>query len=201
MKLFLIAWAAIASAQTTLTLSGPATARPGQTINLTLALAGSTPTGPAALQWSLTTPAGFSVTSATEAAAATAASKTLNCTAARTLCLLYGMNANVIGNGGAVALSVSVPAAASPGAAALPLAGVLASTAAGAGMVISAGTAYSVTILARADLNGDGAINATDVSLMATEAKGDAACTDDQNGDGKCDVIDVFIVILRSLGL
>ena len=70
----------------------------------------------------------------------------------------------------------------------------------GSAMAVSAGPTYSLTILAKADLNGDGAVNSADVSLMANQVTG-GTCSDDQNGDGKCDLLDVLVVVLRALGL
>jgi hypothetical protein len=52
----------------------------------------------------------------------------------------------------------------------------------------------------RCDLNGDGAVNATDVQLAVDQALGRAACsTADLVGNGTCDVVDVQRIINASL--
>lgn len=186
------------SAQVTLTLTGPATARPGNavTVNLTGAMSGS----PVALQWTVGLPTGFTAT-ASIGAAGTAAAKTLSCSANATLCLEYGLNTTVIGNGTLAAYTVTIPANATPGAGAFPLSGLLAVNAAGTTVTSASGPAYSLTILSLADINGDGIVNATDVQLMVNQITSGGTCSNDQNGDGKCDLLDVWIVIMRALGL
>ena len=84
--------AALAYGQT-LTLTGPATARPGTVIAVNVALA-SPPASLAALQWLVTLPAGYTATAVAGAASVTAA-KTLYCNLASTTCLTVGINNNV----------------------------------------------------------------------------------------------------------
>jgi hypothetical protein len=50
------------------------------------------------------------------------------------------------------------------------------------------------------DLNGDGTVNATDVSASKDAALGHTACNGDLDHNGRCDVVDVQRVINASLG-
>lgn len=182
----------------TLTLSGPATARPGATVTVNLSVAAS---GSAALQWAVGLPTGYT---ATVVAGAAATGKDLSCTVSNAFCLLVGQNATVIGNGVVAVYSLRVPATAS-GTAALPLGNLLGASAEGNPVTITSGPAYSLQILATEDLNGDGTVTAADVTLMTTQAIASqttpSACINDLNSDGRCDVLDVFQVVLKSLGL
>ena len=195
----LLALASAAWGQVTLTLTGPATARQGQIVPLSLGSTGATANGPAGLQWTLTPPSGFAITGSAAGTQGTAAGKAVSCNAANTLCLLFGLNQNVIANGQAATLTVQVPANATPGAASFGLTGLVAGDKIGIAMTATAGTAYSLTVLSRADLNGDGVVNSADVSAMAAEVTS-GACSADQNADGKCDMLDILLVILKALG-
>lgn len=182
----------------TLTLSGPATARPGATVTVSLTAAAS---GSAALQWAVGLPAGYT---ATVVAGAAATGKALTCNASNAFCLLVGQNATVIGNGVVAAYSLRVPASVSE-TAALPLSSLLGASAVGNPVTITSGPAYSLQILAHEDLNGDGSVTAADVTLMTTQAiesqTTPSACVNDLNSDGRCDVLDVMQIVLKSLGL
>lgn len=196
-KLSLLALPALAFGQPVLTLSGPATAKSGASISVALS---SSQAGAAMLQWSLTLPTGFKITAATAGAASTAASKNLSCTADFVMCIDYGLTTTAIGTGvianytilvpptatGPVSIGVSGPMGASPTALAFP---------------IVAGAPLSITTKIPADLNGDGKVDSTDLNLMISEILSGGACPDDQDGDGKCTVIDAMVVLLKVLGL
>lgn len=200
-RLLLVSLFALPSlAQLTATLSGPVTAKQGSSVTLSLSTSGGTATGPAGVQWTLVPPSGFTVSAATAGAQATAASKQVVCNAANLLCLAYGINQNVIANGQVASLTVQVPANATPGSAAFSLAGLVAGDRAGAVIGVTAGTPYTLVVLARADIDGSGSVDASDVSAMAGQITG-GTCADDQNADGKCDLIDVLVVVLRALGV
>lgn len=87
-------------AQNSLTVSSGSVA-PDGTVSLTLSFAASSGTSVAALQWTLTYPAGVTNVSVAPGAALTAAGKTVTCAANSSgyICIASGMNANVIGNG------------------------------------------------------------------------------------------------------
>lgn len=187
-------------AQTTLTLTGPASAKQGTAVSLSLSSGGATANGPAGLQWSLTPPVGVTVSGVTAGASATAASKQVACNAANLLCLVYGVNQNVIANGVVATMTVQIPANANPGPASFPLSGLVAGDKNGVAMTISSGATYSLNVLSRADIDGNGSVTSADVSLMANQVTS-GTCTDDQNGDGRCDLLDVLVVVLRAMGL
>lgn len=198
MRFLLLILALPLSAQVTLTLSGPSTAKQGSTVNLTLGSVGATANGPAGLQWTLTPPSGFTVSSTAAGAQATAAGKQIACGVAS--CIAYGINQNVIANGAVASLTVQIPANATPGPASFSLSGLVAGDRNGGVMSATAGVPYSIVVLARADIDGSGSVDAADASAMASQVTA-ATCTDDQNADGKCDLIDVLIVVLRAMGL
>lgn len=183
-----------------LTLSGPASARPGTTITIPVTLSGGT--GAAALQWTLTMPNSWSASQSIGPAATAAGKDRLSCHSTG-ICLLYGLNQTNIADGIVASYQVQIPPSATPGPVVLPLTDVLAASGSGAAVSITAGAAYSVRILARSDIDGDGSTTVSDIALMDAQARGAAACADDQNGDGRCSIYDVVLVIvdyLRGLG-
>ena len=186
----LFVFAALAWGQT-LTLSGPATARPGATIPVTLTLA-SPPGTLAATQWTVTLPSGYTAT-ATAGAASAAAAKTLYCKSDSTLCLTVGVNTNVYAAGVIANYQLIVPANASPGQVSIPLTGVIGAALDGSSAGLSAGVPFAFAVLATTDLNGDGVTNVLDLQLMIQEILG-GPVAHDQNGDGVADVKDAQIV-------
>ncbi len=188
-------------------LSGPSTAKAGQTISLSLSASGTTNTGAAGFQWAIALPANYTAT-VSAGAAATTANKTPFCATDGSFCLLVGtQNATIIPNGVIASISLKVPASAVVGPQAFPLSSLMGVDAAGLLVLggVASGPTYSLTILDKRDLNGDGTITAADVQLMVNEViaarTSPGACVDDLNGDGKCDLVDVFQVLLKSLGL
>lgn len=195
--LLLISLSAALAAQTTLTLSGPATARPGQSIDLVLSLAAPGPR-PAGLQWTLELPAG--ATAAAQAgAAAVAAEKTLYCSEQATLCLLVALNQTTMAPGEVGKYTVTVPSTAAKGLYQIPLSGVMAASAQAVAQPIASGPVYEIRVLARSDINGDGVTNMADLQLILDQVFGRAPCSDDQNGDGRCDLLDVLLVVRGAL--
>lgn len=185
-------------AQTTITLTGPASARPGTTVTIETTL--STTAQPSGLQWSLALPSTWTPTPAA-GPAATAAQKDLYCSVdpVDLLCLLVGLNANPIGSGVVARYTVTLPPATPRGPTPIPLAGLLAADSLGTPIPVTPGPPYSLLILARHDLNGDGVTNQQDLLLMLDQILRRSPCTDDQNGDGRCDLIDALLVIRGAL--
>lgn len=191
------------SAPTAITLTGPATARAGQTVMLALSAAGAANSGAAALQWALSLPPGYT---ATVTGGTADPDKTATCTATGSVCVLWALDATIMGNGPIASIALKVPATATPGPVSLALSGLVASDATGSNLPLAPPAApLSLTILDRRDINGDGTVNAADVTLMLNEViasqANPAACVDDQTGDGQCNVIDVMVVVLKVLGL
>jgi len=175
----------------TLTLTGPATARPGNTIAVDVVLA-SPPADLAGVQWSVGLPPGLTAT-ATAGAASNTAAKTLYCKDDATLCLAVGINTNLYAAGVVATYSVVLPAVLTPGPVTIPLSGVIGATLEGKQAPLTAGAAYSFNVLSSMDLNGDGTVDVQDLQLMIQEILS-GALAHDQNGDGAADVRDAQIV-------
>jgi hypothetical protein len=189
MKLLtLFVFAALAFGQT-LTLTGPATLRPGAIVPVVLTLA-NPPANLAALQWTLTLPCG--TVTAVAGAASNLAGKTLYCNASSTTCLTAGIGTNLYATGAVATYSWTVPAFAVPGRVAISLAGLVGATLAGDNAPLT-GAEYNTLILARTDLNGDGKTDILDLQIMIQEILGGPA-VNDQNGDGVANVRDAQIV-------
>jgi hypothetical protein len=182
-----------------LNLSGPATARPGQTIAVDVLLA-SPSVDLAAMQWSIAPPPNYTIAKAAAGAASTAAGKSLYCNAPATNCLVVGVNTNVYGAGVVATYQVTVPAAATPGPVSIsmpgaaPLIGVIGSTLTGGTAPLSVGAPYSFLVLAPTDLNGDGKTDIQDLLILIQEILGGGPVAGNQNGDGSSDVRDAQIV-------
>jgi hypothetical protein len=202
MKILLVILCAAPLFAQTLTLSGPATARPGTSIVVNLSQPAVSPTS--AWQWQITPPTNYAVTVALGAAGSSSA-KELACSADNLFCLVYGLNANAIPAGVLATYTVSIPATATAGPAPFGLSNAIAASPAGSVVPVTYGAVYSPTILALWDINGDGKTDRADVILMAQQViaaqSNPAACVNDMNGDGKCTLMDVVIVILKTLGL
>ena len=191
MRLLLLLYPALLAAQT-LTLTGPANVRPGQTADVTATLAG---TGAVGLQWSVAIPPQLGNATATTPLS----DKTLHRSTDGTLHLLVGLNVTPIAPGVVAKYALSIPANAPKGVYQMPLTGLLAADANGDAITLTSGPAYSLRVLARSDLNGDGLTNGADLTLMIDQVLGRTACADDQTGDGKCNLMDVLAVVRDAL--
>ena len=184
-----------------LSLTGPATVKQGKTFTINVNLAGSTATAPAAAQWTLNVGGGLSTTGTSTSVP----NKNVQCsTAANPLCIIYGINQNVIPSGVIASHTISVPANTPTGSKSFSLVSPIAVTTTGASWPITSGTPianpYTIIVTSIADINNDGVINSADVGLMADQVTS-GTCTDDQNGDSACNIIDVYLVVLRALGV
>ncbi len=193
---------AVAAQNPVFTITGPATARAGASITLALSVTGST-TG-TALQFALNVPTGSLVTVTPGAAAPP---KALNCGTASTFafCLLYGTDVGLLKDGAIAQYAIKLPTGLNAGPLAFPLSALQSSSPSGLSIAASSSGTYSLNILAATDIDGNGVTNAVDVSLMAQQViaaqSTPAACVNDINGDGKCDLLDVVLVLLKALGL
>lgn len=188
--------AATSQAQT-ISASGPVTARPGQTVTMVMTL--TTPTPIAGLQWKSQIPPAIGGPGL--AAAGTvpvAAGKELHRSADGSLQLVVGFNDTTFGSGEIAKYSVVIPANAPKGLYPVPISEPLAADAAGVPVPVTVGPVYEIRILARADIDGDGAVTMEDFRLMLDQVLGRTPCTDDQTGDGKCDLLDVLTVVRAS---
>lgn len=153
----------------------------------------------AAVQWSLSLPAGVTVVP-TVGAAATAASKVLNCNSTGTLCLLSGLNQNLIGVGILANYTVTFPANVS-GPQNFTINFPVAADAGASKVTVISGPTLPIAILSKYDLTGDGRVDILDVQVAITQVITGSCTTADVNGDGSCDVLDVAAVILSALGV
>jgi hypothetical protein len=137
------AFLCVAASAQTLTLTGPATARQGTTVTVSMRLSGSSSTGPAGLQWSGALPSGFTSSAPT----VTAASKSLQCGVDK--CLLFGMNQTSIANGAVVTFRLTVPAQAPTGYAQLSLSNLVGASRTGSTMSVARGSTYAIYVTRR----------------------------------------------------
>lgn len=185
-----------AVAQTLTPTAAPTTVSVGKSVNIALTWAAGS-TSAAALQWASTLPASSTIVW-TIGAAATAAGKTLACSADGTTCVVYGLNTTAISNGivatGALSLAPAIK-----GASTFTISFGLGADAAGIAIAVTGGAA-GFFVASPFDLNGDGLVNGADLSLAVQQVTGTSPCTTaDFNADGKCNVIDLLLLVLDSM--
>jgi Dockerin type I domain len=182
----LLALSAVGSAQT-LNLSGPATARPGSTVTVSVNLAG-TPDA-AGLQWT------FSDAGAKgkPGAAADTAGKALY-VGPTGIALVIGMNLTAIQPGEVAKYDVTLPK--DQKSATLSLSKMLGAKADGTAIALTAGAPLVIALLHPEDLNGDGKIDSIDLQSAVFQIQGVTPCgSADLNKDGKCDLVDAMTLV------
>jgi hypothetical protein len=192
MMLVIFALIGLASAQSTVTLTGPATARAGETVALTVNLTGSSAAGPAAMQFTFGVPSNWTLS------APSGSSRFLNCGFPSSLiCAVWAQSRDPHPNGKVMDVQLKLPDVVSPGNYSIALtAPVAANTAVIVGShSLAVGSPHSIRVLHKADVNGDGNLTLADALMITQQAVGLVSCTADQNGDGKCDAIDIQIVV------
>lgn len=130
----------------TLTLSASApTVNPGQQVSISVSYADSTPSAAlASVQWNLNAPAGLAPLNWQQGAAATSAVKALDCNGS--LCILAGMNINVIPSGVLAIATYQIPVSQPGGILNFSISGALGATAAGLNASFAGQGAVSITI-------------------------------------------------------
>jgi hypothetical protein len=198
---WLVVLPVIVLAQTTLTLTGPANAKQGTTVTLTLNLAGSSGQNMAGLQWTATPASSATIASVTAGAAATTAALTPWCSATNLTCLLIGFSTgnvvttNTVADGVVGTLQLAIPPLAAPGPIAVPLTSIYGVTTGGLNIPnFSSGTPYSITVLSPCDVLGNGSVNIADVQAMINGALGIGSCPLSSTLGG-CSLANVFAVI------
>lgn len=178
-------------------LVGPPVAKPGSII----AVAVSGLNGAAAAEWKLDAFDNGAIPSLGSAAIA-ANKTTLEATVSRVF-MLYGLNKDVIGDGPVAVYAYTVPVAAKDPLV-FKLSDVVLVDASGGVLPNSVTTTLVIPIAPIEDIDLDGKVTVADIELMVKQWKDSesdqTACKNDQNGDGKCNVRDVFSVILKYLG-
>lgn len=188
-----------ASAQVVIMPSSQPNVKAGGTVTATVTLAGSSATGPGAFQWSWSVPSGWTLSNPGGAATG----RTVTCgIPTNPNCVVWGLTRTPHPNGQVATVQITVPAATAPGNYTIGLTNPVAANVASspATMPISVASAFTIRVLHKSDLNGDGSLTSEDALAMAQQAVGNAACTDDQNADGKCDAVDIQIVANAIVG-
>lgn len=201
----LILWLSLVSvvafSQAVTLSSSSATVRPGQQVSVTVGVSGSPAT--AAFNFTVNQPAGWTYGTATAGSAATAANKLVQCGVALTgrICIVYGAANNTLISAGPVAtIPFMVPANAAPGPVQISLSGITAGSANASPVTLGSPGAVSILVLSLYDLNGDGAVDNTDLQPVLEQIVGSSACsTGDFNGDGRCDSIDLLIFVVKGV--
>lgn len=190
--------AALYAQSLTLTSSSP-TVRPGQQITVTVNLAG--PPAAAGIVYYLNSPAGWTPGTAVIGAAGTAASKLIKCSTVDSPrgCAIYNLTNNLIGPGvlATVPLTASLSAATGPAQFTLTK---VSGASANASPVSIATSPLNITVLSLYDVNGDGTVSDPDMQPVLDQIIGTTSCaTGDFNGDGKCDAIDMLLLIFKGI--
>lgn len=185
-------------AQSVVSMTGPTQSKSGNTVTINLNLVSGKPIS--GLQWDFVLPTGYT-TKVTTGPATVTAGKTIDCVTSHQKCVETGMNQTPIADGVIAIYSLNIPPNAPAGKVDITLSDLVAGDGIGIEVPLTQGTPYSIQILAKQDLNSDGFINETDVNIMRSQRLGTIPCTDDQNGDSVCDVIDVLLIIKAALGV
>ena len=183
--------------QLNLTVS-PSTVASGGMVTATLTFIDSLmPSTISALEWNAAFPTGVTVNAGNSLVAV----KILSCNGA--LCILAGtnpLNNTAITNGPVTTFPLLITAP--PGAIALALSKLDASSALGIDVPITSTGATLTVTPNKFDLNGDGVVDINDVLIEVQQVLGIVPCTNgDLNGDAKCGVPDLVLEIRAVLGL
>lgn len=164
-----------------LTMTGPATALPGQSVTLNLALTGVNGGTVTGFQTGFTLPSGVTLGTPTASAGGVTAGKGVYCGTA--ICLEIGAtntNPPVLSNtpltdGQAFSVQVLVGASVS-GLVSIPLTGLLAVDTTGNAVTLTSGAAYSVRVLSRCDANQDGVTDWQDIQSVINSITRGTTC-------------------------
>lgn len=194
----ILAWFTIPLAAQTLNLACGSNPRAGTNESCTVSLAsGSSPAG---LEFQFTT--SLTVGTIVQAVTGTAstAGKSIYCNNANGLCLIVGQNQTTIADGNVAALTIPLPATLGNQTITFTVTATEGASLAGSGIPFSSGLPVSVSVLSTCDLNGDGVVNAADVTLAINNVLAVPQVVTDLNKDGKTDDVDVQIVINAAQG-
>lgn len=180
-----------AFADSTLTLQGPSTVSTSLPFNIQLALASPAGSEPAGLQWTMTYPASVTV-KLTEGPTAVAAGKSLTCapTSGGQICVLAGINSNILANG---TVAIATVTASTQGSLSLGLQEALGATLAG-DAVPTSGSTLAIASWPLGDLNQDGKVDVLDLQIIIQQILSRTVAVD-FNKDGKTNIIDAQLLI------
>jgi hypothetical protein len=196
MKVFgLLLVSALAGLAQMVSLNGPATAKPGEKVTLTVQFTGTG--NAAAAQWAVVGPEGLEIAAPVASPALVAAQKLLHSFQGKTLAV--GINSNMLPTGAAASYSVTLPDGFADVAFSLKDVELVALD--GTPVAASTGPDVVIKMIRRADLNGDGRVDSVDLLISVNQILGIAECTPavDLNGDGKCSLLDAQLLIKEAL--
>src|SRR5437762_2488044 len=127
---------------------GSVSGAPGAIVNLTVSLAASGTTQPGTLQWTMSYPSDITSVTVTAGTSAVAGNKSISCSSkpGSTICVAWGVNANVISNGPLATAAFQLASSTVNTSEAVQVTNVMASTAGGMGIPASGvGSTISVT--------------------------------------------------------
>lgn len=197
MRLLILALLASSLAAQTVTLTGPGTVAAGGSATLTVSVTGTAISNPAALQWSMGLPAGWTIGTA----AATSSDPSGDAAyCGVSICLVAGSIAK-LADGNIATIPIAIPPNATLGPVSIPLSGLFAADTGGLNINgLLAGAVYSVTVTpSPCDVNGDGSINVADVQAVILGTIGKQACPITA-ANGGCTVVSVVQVIIAASG-
>lgn len=190
MKTLILALLPFAGWSQALTYTVPNLVKSGVTVTVPINISGSSGKNITGVQATVTVaPAPTSMTISTGAASTTAA-KTVTCNVVNgsANCIWVGLNQNIYADGVLGSLSFPMPTASIT----VSMTGSLSASTAGAGVATTASSPFTVAPLSPCDLNADGKIDSTDLTIAIQQAIGSATgITADLNGDGIVNIIDV----------
>ncbi len=159
----------------TLTLTGPTNALPGQTVSLSVSLAGASGKSISGVQWTATPSSGGLTASTTQTP-----NKGIFCGSGSQTCEVIGVvgttvNNSAISDGTVGQFQFQVPAPA-VGNISFPLTGLFAVDSTGLNVATISGAPYVLSVLSKCDVNKDGKTDSADVIAVINGALGIAAC-------------------------
>jgi hypothetical protein len=186
-----------AVAQPVLSLTGPASVAPGGTATLTLSINGSTGASITALQWA--NPAGVTIGTPAIAPGVAATGKALYC--GSNGCVIVGLAAGKVSNaaitdGALASIPITLPASSPLGPMTLHLTGLNAANITGNSVAATEGTVYSIRVISKCDVTGDGAVDASDMTPIISAITSGASCP----LSGGCTLQSLIAVLLAALG-
>jgi len=182
---------------TTITPSGPSSVTAGNSVTLSIGMTGSSGQNIAALQFSLTLPAGFTIGTPVLASGVPSGDVAYEGGTGNTFIVAGSTTAMV--DGTVLTVPISIASTAATGALTIPITAgsIFAATTGGLNVNgLVAGTPYSLTVFSPCDLNQDGKVNVVDVQLVVAAVLGTGTCT----VPGECNIVTVQDVVIAALG-
>ena len=182
---------------TTITPSGPSSVTAGNPVTLSIGMTGSNGQNIAALQFSLTLPAGFTIGTPVLASGIPAGNVAYEGGTGNTF--IVAGSTTAMTDGAVLTVPITIASTAATGALTIPITAgsVFAATTGGLNVNgMTPGTPYSLTVFSPCDLNQDGKVNVVDVQQVVAAILGTGTCT----VPGGCNIVTVQDVVIAALG-